>query len=170
MADILTLQPPPVIPDGHKACPACHQIKSIDAFGKSKAMPDGVQFYCRECNRASIAEWRKKNPDKERANQQRYYRKHKVVYAERRKLWRRGRVARLVAMLKAAPCMDCHQSYAPCVMDFDHRPGEDKSFELKTPNMVHFKMETIMTEIAKCDLVCANCHRLRTRRRRMGEV
>jgi len=83
--------------------------------------------------------------------------------------WRRQRVAQLVAMLKAAPCMDCHQIFPSCVMDFDHRPGEVKSFELKTSKMVTYKLATVMTEIAKCDLVCANCHRVRTARRRRGE-
>jgi hypothetical protein len=170
MADILTLTPSPSIPPGHKECPDCHTVKPESDFGKNRAMRDGLQFYCRPCMAAQVAQWRKRNPDKERNNQARYYRTHKKIYAERRNRWRRERVAQLVAMLKAAPCMDCRQSFPSCVMDFDHRPGEVKCFELKTSKMVTYKLATIMVEIAKCDLVCANCHRVRTARRRRGEA
>jgi len=54
-------------------------------------------------------------------------------------------------------------------MDFDHRPGEEKLFLLKVSKMVTYKLETVLLEIAKCDLVCANCHRMRTQRRIKGE-
>jgi hypothetical protein len=52
------------------------------------------------------------------------------------------------------------------VMDFDHREGE-----LKTDNVANLvasphSMKKLLEEIAKCDLVCANCHRIRTHARR----
>jgi hypothetical protein len=169
MADVLTLTPPPAVPQGHKECPDCRIVKPESHFGRNRGMRDGLQFYCRPCNRIRIAKWRKANPGKAAATQAAYYRAHKKLYAERRNRWRRKRVAQLVAMLKAAPCMDCKQSFPSCVMDFDHRPGEVKRFLLKTSKMVTYKLTTIMLEIAKCDLVCANCHRVRTARRRRGD-
>lgn len=45
-------------------------------------------------------------------------------------------------------------------MDFDHLPGHVKVKKLaQTWNM---SLEAINREVAKCDLVCANCHRIRT--------
>jgi hypothetical protein len=57
------------------------------------------------------------------------------------------------------PCTDCRKTYRYWIMDFDHIKGE------KTANMnvlQNGNMHTILNEISKCDLVCANCHRIRT--------
>lgn len=68
---------------------------------------------------------------------------------------------------KANPCVDCGGRFPPCVMDFDHCRGE-KLFALsKATNKSLLKCQE---EIAKCDLVCANCHRMRTTMRRYGMV
>lgn len=71
----------------------------------------------------------------------------------------------MIHALKSVPCMDCGGSFDPVCMDFDHRPGEVKSFTIGTA--IHkFTAEQIRAEIEKCDVVCANCHRLRTYRQR----
>jgi hypothetical protein len=54
-------------------------------------------------------------------------------------------------------------------MDFDHRPGTEKLFQFGGSDLVRHSLETTLAEIAKCDLVCANCHRVRTWRRHRGE-
>lgn len=61
---------------------------------------------------------------------------------------------------KDKPCLDCGLKFPPCCMDFDHRPGEIQSF--KVGRGVQRKRADILKEIEKCDLVCANCHRIRT--------
>lgn len=66
--------------------------------------------------------------------------------------------------LKARPCMDCRLSFPPECMDYDHRPGTVKVRALV--EMKSYSMERMLAEIAKCDLVCANCHRIRTKARR----
>lgn len=50
-------------------------------------------------------------------------------------------------------------------MDFDHVRGE-KSYDVSKMVQLAFGLETIKFEIGKCDLVCANCHRVRTELRR----
>jgi hypothetical protein len=65
---------------------------------------------------------------------------------------------------KAAPCADCGVQYPYYVMDFDHRPDEVKLFEMS--DSYTLRMELMLAEIAKCDVVCANCHRERTHTRR----
>jgi hypothetical protein len=69
---------------------------------------------------------------------------------------------------KNKPCIDCGVQYPPCVLDFDHRPEEEKGFNIGThgsEKATAYHIEKIEKEIAKCDLVCANCHRVRTRDR-----
>lgn len=65
--------------------------------------------------------------------------------------------------IKRGPCSDCGGAFDPVCMDFDHRPGE-----VKYRNVAHlrYNLDAVKAEIAKCDLVCANCHRIRTYRQR----
>jgi hypothetical protein len=66
--------------------------------------------------------------------------------------------------LKDFPCMDCGVKHHPHAMEWDHRDGEVK---LYTPSkMVQLSKEKVLAELAKCDLVCAICHRKRTTDRR----
>lgn len=58
--------------------------------------------------------------------------------------------------------MDCGNRFPPECMDFDHRPGEIKLFGISASVQGWQKM---LDEIVKCDLVCANCHRIRTKAR-----
>jgi len=61
------------------------------------------------------------------------------------------------------PCMDCKQLLNPWQMDFDHRNAKTK---LNSVSQMKDKSKTlILAEIAKCDLICSNCHRNRTWRR-----
>jgi len=90
--------------------------------------------------------------------------------AKRNKLQRRQKRKALVDQLKSGPCMDCSISYPPYVMDFDHRPDQVKAFDVSdfTRGVITVeKLECIYKEIAKCDLVCANCHRERTHSRQV---
>jgi hypothetical protein len=53
-------------------------------------------------------------------------------------------------------------------MDFDHKDGTVKEYNLGSMFAHHYARELIEKELAKCDLVCSNCHRVRTRDRRTG--
>lgn len=59
-------------------------------------------------------------------------------------------------------CADCglKPKYTQ-VLEFDHRPGEEKLAHIANM-VVSAPMEVLQAEIAKCDLVCANCHRVRS--------
>jgi len=61
--------------------------------------------------------------------------------------------------LKAAPCMDCGDTKAPEAMDFDHVTGVKTS---GVADMWSWSRPKVVAELAKCELVCANCHRMRT--------
>ncbi len=47
-------------------------------------------------------------------------------------------------------------------MEFDHRDPETKLFALTSSRAMLKPREELLAEIAKCDIVCANCHRART--------
>jgi hypothetical protein len=73
-----------------------------------------------------------------------------------------------VNSLKQDPCFDCGNRFPPYVMDFDHRPGTDKAHAIMScVSMLATRVPraTVLAEIAKCDLVCSNCHRERTHQR-----
>ena len=60
------------------------------------------------------------------------------------------------------PCVDCGET-DPVVLEFDHL--RDKRFAIRLS--AHGRnWQTILDEIEKCEVVCANCHRRRTARRR----
>lgn len=96
---------------------------------------------------------------------QKYYKAHKEDYRRRNKL-KRARIREYLHEYKAnRPCMDCHLSYPHYAMDFDHRPEETK---LCDPNRLASGLSWKKTkeEVAKCDVVCSNCHRFRTAMRK----
>jgi formate-dependent nitrite reductase cytochrome c552 subunit len=72
----------------------------------------------------------------------------------------------LLAKLRAVPCADCGGRYPFAAMDFDHRDPTTKQFTVSRMHIQRTTEEEIFAEVAKCDVVCANCHRLRTYRRR----
>jgi hypothetical protein len=75
------------------------------------------------------------------------------------------RIRAFLADLKEkTPCFDCGISYPPEVMEFDHVRG-DKFLGLS--DMWHCPFNQVLDELDKCEVVCANCHRLRTRARRL---
>lgn len=74
---------------------------------------------------------------------------------------------RLVREAKNRPCTDCNRMYPHYVMDFDHLPQFEKLFTIGSGS--DHTIAELETEIAKCDVVCANCHRTRTWRRAHGK-
>lgn len=75
--------------------------------------------------------------------------------------------------LKSKPCIDCVSEGkdgiwpAEC-MDFDHRPGEQKIDAVS--KLLKTDRETVLAEVSKCDLICANHHRIRTKERGLSEA
>ena len=78
----------------------------------------------------------------------------------------RQRLRRLVDVLKSAPCTDCGGTFHPECMDFDHITGE-KIESVSVMVSKSYSLAKVQEEIDKCQLVCANCHRLRTYYRRI---
>ncbi len=84
---------------------------------------------------------------------------------------KRIRLQAYVDSQKNKPCTDCKGSFKPWQMDFDHKEAATKLDAVSTLTSYRVvSLKRIIEEIAKCDLVCANCHRDRTHRRRFNVV
>ena len=70
--------------------------------------------------------------------------------------------------LRQEPCTDCKQCFPIDCMEFDHVPERGKKlFAIsEAAGGQTFSEKKFTEELAKCDLVCANCHRIRTATRR----
>ena len=102
-----------------------------------------------------------KDPVKRKAYHKAYikehYQRNKPYYKAKNHVSAEA-VQAFILNAKNKPCADCGVSYPPCVMDFDHKA--DKKFNVGQGKKRGINV--VKREIAKCEVVCANCHRLRT--------
>lgn len=128
----------PAVPKRRKVCTACKTSKVVDNFVPHKTGVFGVTPRCRSCLRevqkVSLASV-----------------KRQMVIAER---------VSLLNDLRSRPCSDCGGTFPTVCMDFDHRDPSDKHSEVTS--LAFGRLDTLLAEIDKCDIVCANCHRIRT--------
>jgi hypothetical protein len=87
---------------------------------------------------------------------------------ENKRVYWRGH-AKLLEELRNVPCTDCGLRFPFYVMQFDHRDSLDKRYTV-TRMIGRAGKKRILEEAAKCDIVCANCHRDRTYRRRTARA
>lgn len=80
---------------------------------------------------------------------------------------RRQRILAYTRMLKDKPCMDCRGIFPPVVMQFDHRDPSQKTIRNGHSMSALKSIGKVAKEAAKCDIVCANCHMIRTEKRRL---
>jgi hypothetical protein len=114
----------------------------MHTYRRSKSSRLGVQGYCRRCQQDATNESVKR-------------RRHSIA-------------ARLKAIKLERGCTDCGYATHAEALDFDHLPGATKLFAVGAPGNYGWPM--ILAEIAKCEVVCANCHRHRTYIRAYGET
>ena len=69
---------------------------------------------------------------------------------------RRKYARAIINEAKAGGCFFCGEEEEVC-LDFHHRNPAEKSFTIG--NQVHLAPERIIAELAKCVVLCANCHR-----------
>ena len=97
----------------------------------------------------------------QRAANAAYYKRNRSQEIARVQVRQHGTVE-LLREPRARPCADCAGWFAPHQMDFDHRPGTVKRFRLTSGGAMLRPTAALLEEAAKCDVVCANCHRIRT--------
>lgn len=93
-----------------------------------------------------------------------YYQRHRDREIERVRIRQAATVA-FLRVLRSSPCPDCGGIFAPHQMDFDHRDPAEKAFRLTAGAAMLKSRAVLHDEVRKCDVVCANCHRVRTWKR-----
>lgn len=88
-----------------------------------------------------------------------YYKKNKL-HSTPAFLKRRQERRDYILTRKDVPCADCGIKYPYPVMEFDHL--RDKKFNISSAVNKAASMQALIDEISKCEVVCANCHRIRT--------
>jgi L-lysine 2,3-aminomutase len=106
-----------------------------------------------------------KNKEDQRAYARKHYQENRDKYLATSKANRKpNKLANraLVNEAKNVPCTDCGVRYPSYVMDFDHLPGSDKVDGIARLLNKRYGVKKLLEEIAKCEVVCSNCHRERT--------
>ena len=62
-------------------------------------------------------------------------------------------------------CTDCGYAVHPHALDLDHLPQYEKLFTVA--DQMHRHIDSVKAEVSKCEVVCANCHRIRTAERKL---
>jgi hypothetical protein len=65
----------------------------------------------------------------------------------------------------AAGCVDCGYKAHPAALQYDHIVAGGKSRDISLMVTSGASIQEIMAEIDKCEVVCANCHAIRTHTR-----
>ena len=128
-----------------KSCTKCKVEKDTKEFSKKGK---GFASYCKPCQNEYSKEHYKKNKEKHNARRYALTKKTRIEHREK-----------IRQIKESTPCYDCNVQYPSCVMEFDHL--KDKIANI-ADMLGKFGWETIEKEMAKCDIVCANCHRIRT--------
>ena len=133
-----------------RRCGRCKLEKPVEDFAWRRKEKAQLDNYCRPC-RATYKQ------EHYAANRQRYIdsagRRKRALVAER--------IDFLISYLREHPCVDCGET-DPIVLEFDHL--RDKKFGIAA-GLRDREWQSVLDEMAKCEVVCANCHRRRTAKR-----
>lgn len=130
-----------------KTCTRCKQTKLETDFNFKIKSRDILQSHCKTCSRAYIRSHYKNNRDYYLLKARR--RNEKIRTVIRKYMW---------DYLIDHPCMDCGEKN-PVVLEFDHL----KNKTIEVSRLVRYSsINRIKTEIEKCEIRCANCHRRKT--------
>ena len=131
-------------PNAFRSCAKCRERKPGSNFHRSRT---GQFSYCSECRRAY---------------DRRYYAERgKEARLARAKVWRGEARAWMATLKEGRACADCGGVFPSFVMHWDHLPGHVKVAEISAM-VANRRRDVVLEELAKCELVCANCHVMRT--------
>jgi hypothetical protein len=134
-----------------RKCSRCGELKTFEDFSGRRKKVGQRDSLCRPCRSANGRE---------------HYLANRPRYIEQARIQKQAlqleRTTYLLTYFETHPCVDCGER-DPVVLEFDHL--RDKSFAIG-PALSRRSWQAILDEMEKCEVVCANCHRRRTARRR----
>lgn len=125
-----------------KRCLWCAEVKAVSDFYAARGRPSG---HCKACHYAYYRKRVKEDPTYLRDKQ--------------RKLQKRKQ-ALVAAMKTAVGCTDCGEQH-PAVLDYHHNDPATKVATVAQLTLNNGAMRKVRAEMAKCTVLCANCHRKR---------
>jgi hypothetical protein len=132
-----------------RKCCTCKEEKPLDHF-YWKIKKKGIkQTVCMTCDRAYKEIWYQKNKEKHKANTKRN--RHKNARKARKFL---------LNYYQTHPCTNCGFNDPRC-LEFHHIKGKKKYLVGGMVTQGH-GLTSIKKEIRKCQVLCANCHRIKT--------
>jgi len=150
----------------HKRCVACGEDKPLAEYHRRASHKDGLSYYCKPCQKVVSAAQYIRHRDKRVARNKEWATENRdLCRSASNRHYARLRQA-LIDHKLAQGCLDCGYRASADALEFDHRPGELKSFTLGNDASLRKSKATIWAEVARCDVVCANCHAIRTANRR----
>ena len=136
-----------------RICSKCKMTKDVAEFSFRSKSKGTRHSYCLDCGRILA-----KN----------HYAKNVSYYVSKARVRRNILInainEKLFNYLENHPCIDCGES-DPVVLEFDHVRGK-KSYNVSTMCWLALPWNSLMREIAKCEVRCANCHRRKTAERK----
>ena len=130
-----------------KRCSKCKKLKSLEDFNFKNRTKQTRQYECKDCSRMYIRS---------------HYERNKKYYLLKAKLRNEANRKEIKAYiwnyLNNNPCVDCGEK-DPIVLEFDHL--SDKIADISTMYR-NYTLQKVKTEIEKCQVRCANCHRRKT--------
>lgn len=155
-------------PDGHialrytsnGACVDCLAVRTYETYTEYKLTSPAP----RTCSKCGTVHDKRQCPE----CRARWIREHPLSPDRRKELaaQQRARLAErraFIRQVKQEPCTDCGGRFPWYVTEFDHRDGRGDGPTIA--QMTSASLVRLREEMAKCDLVCANCHRVRTHMR-----
>ena len=126
-----------------KKCSRCKARRSVSEFNKNATRKDGVVEACKKCTRI----YGKK-----------HYLENKAYYINKAKQATDRLKFRVMEIKARAGCLHCNERHPACLL-FHHRNPDEKLFTICDSVFgAGQAWNKIEAEIAKCDILCANCH------------
>ena len=124
---------------GTKYCSKCELDKPVDEFSLHKKR--GRQVYCKACQKAYADQYYAGNKKRFRQYNEKYMAKIRAFIKRRKK-----------------ECEICGESH-PAVLEFHHIDPAKKEINISVAAKHGWSIERLSGELAKCQILCANCHR-----------
>jgi 5-methylcytosine-specific restriction endonuclease McrA len=137
-----------------KTCSKCFILKSENEFFYQDKHANKLHAQCKTC----YAEQRRNTWKEHYYRYGSNYRERALTRNRKLKVIRR---IQLLEYLSDKSCVICGIT-DPRVLEFDHIDPKKKSFSIAQGLSSTLNWGTILNEISKCQILCANCHKIKT--------
>ena len=142
-------------------CPICEngfvRVNGNQKFCSTKCRNRNDYATHPELHKTKSAEYRKKHPERCRAYAMKQRTFHKGALAKNFRDRHKERREWILGIKASLKCSRCGESRPMC-LDFHHLDGSTKEYNISTMIGKHHPKERILNEIAKCSVLCRNCH------------